>query len=179
DLFPSAMSVNTRAELEEERRLFYVALTRAEKRVTLTYTLSRYRWGKIIDAEPSRFLAELDDSCVDNQVVQDDYSFTPMIDTSVFDAPDPNRVRFKSLPKKKPTATVPPKARMKAVSKTTAAPAMDISEIQQGARVSHSRFGFGTVLHLEGSGNDAKALIRFDQSGEKNLLLRFAKLKTV
>jgi len=179
DLFPSAMSVNTRAELEEERRLFYVALTRAEKRATLTYTLSRYRWGKIIDAEPSRFLTELDESCVDNQVVQDDYTFKPMIDASVFDAPDPNRVRFKSLQKKKTTAAVPPKARMKAVSKSSDAPASDLSEIKNGSRVSHSRFGFGTVVNLEGSGNDAKALIRFDQSGEKNLLLRFAKLKVI
>ena len=178
DLFPSAMSVNTRAELEEERRLFYVALTRAEKRVTLTYTLSRYRWGKIIDAEPSRFLSELDESCVDNQVLQDDYTFKPMLDTSVFDAPDPNRVRFKSLQKKK-TTVVPPKARMKAVSKSNDVIALDLSEIQHGTRVSHSRFGFGTVVNLEGSGNDAKALIRFDQSGEKNLLLRFAKLKVI
>ncbi len=178
DLFPSAMSVNTRAELEEERRLFYVALTRAEKRVTLTYTLSRYRWGKIIDAEPSRFLTELDESCVDNQVAKDDYSFKPMIDTSVFDVPDPNRVRFKSLQKKKKVA-IPPKARMKAVSKASDTLALDLSGIQHGTRVSHSRFGFGTVVNLEGTGNDAKALIRFDQSGEKNLLLRFAKLKVV
>lgn len=180
DLFPSAMSVNTRAELEEERRLFYVALTRAEKRVTLTYTLSRYRWGKIIDAEPSRFLSELDESCVDNQVTQDDYVFKPMMDTSVFDAPDPNRVRFKSLQQKKPSPIVPPKAKMKAVSKTSANdPTLNLSELQLGARVSHSRFGFGTVENLEGVGNDSKALIRFDQSGEKNLLLRFAKLKII
>ena len=101
-----------------------------------------------------------------------------MIDTSVFDAPDPNRVRFKSLPKKK-TIAVPPKVRMKAVSKAADAPALDLSEIQNGTRVSHTRFGFGTVINLEGSGNDAKALIRFDQSGEKNLLLRFAKLKVI
>ena len=182
DLFPSAMSVNTRAELEEERRLFYVALTRAEKRVTLTYTLSRYRWGKIIDAEPSRFLAEIDEAYIDNQVVQDDYSFKPLVDTSVFDAPDPNRVRYKPLAKKKPATatTVPPKARMKAVNKAAnAAPTLDLSEIQQGVRVSHSRFGFGTVLQLDGTGNDAKALICFDHSGEKNVLLRFAKLKVV
>lgn len=181
DLFPSAMSINTRAELEEERRLFYVALTRAEKRVTLTYTLSRYRWGKIIDAEPSRFLAEIDEAYIDNQVVQDDYSFKPFMDTSVFDAPDPNKVRFKPPVKKKPAATVPPKARMKSVSKAAASsgPTLDLSEIQQGIRVSHSRFGFGTVLSTDGVGNDAKALIRFDQSGEKNVLLRFAKLKVV
>jgi len=181
DLFPSAMSINTRAELEEERRLFYVALTRAEKRVTLTYTLSRYRWGKIIDAEPSRFLAEIDEAYIDNQVVQDDYSFKPFMDTSVFDAQDPNKVRFKPPVKKKPAATVPPKARMKSVSKAAASsgPTLDLSEIQQGIRVSHSRFGFGTVLSTDGVGNDAKALIRFDQSGEKNVLLRFAKLKVV
>ena len=181
DLFPSAMSVNTRAELEEERRLFYVALTRAEKRVTLTYTLSRYRWGKIIDAEPSRFLAEIDEQFVDNQVVNDDYSFKPFMDTSVFDGPDPNKVRFKPPVKKKPAAAVPPKARMKSVSKAapSSGPTLDLSEIQQGIRVSHSRFGFGTVLSTDGVGNDAKALIRFDQSGEKNVLLRFAKLKVV
>jgi DNA helicase-2/ATP-dependent DNA helicase PcrA len=181
DLFPSAMSINTRAELEEERRLFYVALTRAEKRVTLTYTLSRYRWGKIIDAEPSRFLTEIDEAYIDNQVVQDDYSFKPFMDTSVFDVPDPNKVRFKPPVKKKPAAAVPPKARMKSVSKAAASsgPTLDLSEIQQGIRVSHSRFGFGTVLSTDGVGNDAKALIRFDQSGEKNVLLRFAKLKVV
>ncbi len=181
DLFPSAMSVNTRAELEEERRLFYVALTRAEKRVTLTYTLSRYRWGKIIDAEPSRFLTEIDEQFIDNQVVNDDYSFKPFMDNSVFDAPDPNKVRFKPPVKKKPTAAVPPKARMKSVSKAapSSGPTLDLSEIQQGIRVSHSRFGFGTVLSTDGVGNDAKALIRFDQSGEKNVLLRFAKLKVV
>ena len=181
DLFPSAMSVNTRAELEEERRLFYVALTRAEKRLTLTYTLSRYRWGKIIDAEPSRFLAEIDEEFVDNQVVTDDYSLKPFMDTSVFDALDPNKVRFKPPVKKKPAAAVPPKARMKSVSKAapSSGPTLDLSEIQQGIRVSHSRFGFGTVLSTDGVGNDAKALIRFDQSGEKNVLLRFAKLKVV
>ena len=181
DLFPSALSVNTRAELEEERRLFYVALTRAEKRVTLTYTLSRYRWGKIIDAEPSRFLTEIDEAFIDNQVVNDDYSFKPFMDTSVFDAPDPDMVRFKPPVKKKPMVAVPPKARMKSVSKAAASngPTLDLSEIQQGSRVSHSRFGFGTVLSTDGVGSDAKALIRFDQSGEKNVLLRFAKLKVV
>lgn len=181
DLFPSAMSVNTRAELEEERRLFYVALTRAEKRVTLTYTLSRYRWGKIIDAEPSRFLAEIDEQFIDNQVVNDDYSFKPFMDTSVFDVPDPNKVRFKPPVKKKPIPSIPPKARMKSVSKAapSSGPTIGLSEIQQGIRVSHSRFGFGTVLSTDGVGNDAKALIRFDQSGEKNVLLRFAKLKVV
>ena len=66
DLFPSAMSMNTRSELEEERRLFYVALTRAEKQAYLTYTQNRYRWGKLVDAEPSRFIEEIDEKYVEN-----------------------------------------------------------------------------------------------------------------
>ena len=75
DLFPSAMSMNTRSELEEERRLFYVALTRAEKQVYLTYTQNRYRWGKLIDAEPSRFLEEIDEQYVENLVPIDNAAY--------------------------------------------------------------------------------------------------------
>ena len=82
DLFPSAMSMNTRAELEEERRLFYVALTRAEKQAVLTYTINRYRWGKLIDAEPSRFIEEIDEQYLDNQVVDFRRNFSPYLDTS-------------------------------------------------------------------------------------------------
>ncbi|HEA29197.1 MAG TPA: ATP-dependent DNA helicase, partial [Leeuwenhoekiella sp.] len=79
DLFPSGMSMNTRSELEEERRLFYVALTRAEKQAYLTYTESRYRWGKLIDAEPSRFLQEIDDQYLDVQTPDDNYRYKPLI----------------------------------------------------------------------------------------------------
>jgi DNA helicase-2/ATP-dependent DNA helicase PcrA len=79
DLFPSAMSMNTRSELEEERRLFYVALTRAEKQAYLTYTLSRYRWGKLIDAEPSRFIEEIDDQYLDIINPIDDRRQNPML----------------------------------------------------------------------------------------------------
>ena len=84
DLFPSAMSMNTRAELEEERRLFYVALTRAEKQAVFTYTINRYRWGKLIDAEPSRFIEEIDEKYLDNQVVDFRRNFSPYLDTSLF-----------------------------------------------------------------------------------------------
>ena len=79
DLFPSAMSMNTRSELEEERRLFYVALTRAEKQAYLTYTQSRYRWGKLIDAEPSRFIEEIDEQYIDWMIPQDDYKYKPLV----------------------------------------------------------------------------------------------------
>ena len=84
DLFPSALSLNTRSELEEERRLFYVAMTRAEQRVVLTYTLSRYRWGKLVDAEPSRFIKEIDENYIENHITKDDYVFKPMIDKGIF-----------------------------------------------------------------------------------------------
>ena len=82
DLFPSALSLNTRVELEEERRLFYVALTRAKKE--LLYTISRYRWGKLIDAEPSRFIDEIDKEYVNHIKISNNYSFKPIIDTSIF-----------------------------------------------------------------------------------------------
>ncbi|HET8737876.1 MAG TPA: UvrD-helicase domain-containing protein, partial [Pricia sp.] len=86
DLFPSAMSMNTRSELEEERRLFYVALTRAEKQAYLTYTQNRYRWGKLIDAEPSRFLEEIDEQYIENLTPLDHarYRYKPMIDADIF-----------------------------------------------------------------------------------------------
>ena len=84
DLFPSALSLNTRVELEEERRLFYVALTRAKKRAFLSYTISRYRWGKLIDAEPSRFIDEIDKDYVNHIKISNNYSFKPIIDTSIF-----------------------------------------------------------------------------------------------
>ena len=89
DLFPSALSLNTRNELEEERRLFYVALTRAEQKAVLTYTLSRYRWGKLVDAEPSRFIEEMDDQYLDYVIPKDDYVFKPMIDKGIFGGFDP------------------------------------------------------------------------------------------
>lgn len=96
DLFPSAMSMNTRSELEEERRLFYVALTRAEKKAYLTYTQSRYRWGKLVDAEPSRFIEEIDDQYLDFMVPQDDYKYKPLVDTDIFGEVDKSKFRQKT-----------------------------------------------------------------------------------
>ena len=84
DLFPSAMSMNTRSELEEERRLFYVALTRAEKQAYLTYALSRYRWGKLVDSEPSRFIEEIDEKYLDIVTPIEERRFNPMLDSKIF-----------------------------------------------------------------------------------------------
>ena len=173
DLFPSAMNMNSRAELEEERRLFYVALTRAEKKAILTYTQYRYRWGKLNDAEPSRFLTEIDPSCVDNRVVESNYEFKPLVDSSIFGDDQPN-VRLKKPPTKSIPKRVP--KNLRPVSTSPQSPGVELGGLEVGARVSHNRFGAGTIVSIEGNGGDAKALIDFDANGRKNLLLRFAKL---
>ncbi|WP_235856373.1 ATP-dependent helicase [Flagellimonas oceanensis] len=187
DLFPSAMSMNTRSELEEERRLFYVALTRAEKQAFLTYTQNRYRWGKLIDAEPSRFLEEIEEQYVENLTpVNDGYRYKSMIDKNIFgevdksklrqvkpkngtppNVPKPNEEQLRKLRKLKPEISLPGKP-------------LDLDPgLVTGARVNHTRFGRGKILNIEGAGNDKKAEIHFDQGGIKKLLLRFAKLEVL
>lgn len=184
DLFPSGMSMNTRSELEEERRLFYVALTRAEKQAYLTYTESRYRWGKLIDAEPSRFIEEIDEQYLDIQTPMDTYRYKPMIDSDIFGEPDKSKLRLK-----KPVSGIPPtmgkpseeqlRKLRKLRPQAASAPQTDElnGKLQKGMHVEHSRFGRGQVLNLEGAGQDQKAEIQFQTGGIKKLLLRFAKLK--
>ncbi|SHF86487.1 DNA helicase-2 / ATP-dependent DNA helicase PcrA [Salegentibacter echinorum] len=184
DLFPSAMSMNTRSELEEERRLFYVALTRAEKQAYLTYTQSRYRWGKLIDAEPSRFIEEIDEQFMDYMVPQDDYKYKPLIDTDIFgDEVDKSKLR-QTKPKKgtPPPAHKPSEAQLRKLRKLKPAgqepeKAKNTIKLEVGNEVEHLRFGKGKVLAIEGVGQNKKAEIDFENGGIKNLLLRFAKLK--
>ncbi len=183
DLFPSAMSLNTRSELEEERRLFYVALTRAEERAFLSYTLSRYRWGKLIDAEPSRFIEEIDPQYINKIVPKDSYQFKPLMDTSIFgDNNKPTKRNFKSAPAKEKTIISPTPSQLKKLRKIdlgqpAAASMPDDFVLKEGMEVEHARFGSGIVKSIEGNGNDKKAAIAFKGFGVKNLLLRFAKLK--
>ncbi|MDG1572851.1 3'-5' exonuclease [Robiginitalea sp. M366] len=186
DLFPSAMSMNTRSELEEERRLFYVALTRAETQAYLTYAQNRYRWGKLIDAEPSRFIEEIDEKYVENLTPVDNYRFRPMLNTDIFGEVDKSRLR-----QQKPVAGTPPPAhkpseqqlrKLRKIKPQLGEPGPsqpDLEGLAEGSRVDHSRFGQGTVLKLEGSGNDRKAEIRFERGDVKKLLLRFAKLRVL
>ncbi len=189
DLFPSAMSMNTRSELEEERRLFYVALTRAEKQAYLTYTQNRYRWGKLIDAEPSRFLEEIDEQYVENLTPIDNagYRYKPMIDADIFGDVDKSRLR-----QNKPTRGTPPKAgkpneiqlrKLRKLKPELATPIGNTNIVdpglQEGSTVNHTRFGRGRVLKMEGVGNDKKAEIEFDKGDIKKLLLRFAKLEVI
>jgi DNA helicase-2/ATP-dependent DNA helicase PcrA len=186
DLFPSGMSMNTRSELEEERRLFYVALTRAEKQAYLTYTQSRYRWGKLVDAEPSRFIEEVDEQYVNYMIPQDDYKYKPLIDTDIFgDEVDKSKLR-QTKPKKgtPPPAHKPSESQLRKLRKLKPASpepekATNAIKLEVGNVVEHMRFGKGKVLAIDGVGQDKKAEIDFENGGIKKLLLRFAKLKLI
>ncbi|MFD2824582.1 ATP-dependent helicase [Lacinutrix iliipiscaria] len=190
DLFPSAMSMNTRSELEEERRLFYVALTRAEKQAYLTYALSRYRWGKLIDADPSRFIEEIDDEYLDVITPIEEQRFNPMLSADIFGDVEPNKIRFKkpkqpTFKKKGTTKSAPEKFKistpknLKPVAKTGASTNLFDNNLVVGNIVKHLRFGKGEVLKIEGVGSDVKAEIKFEVGGVKKLLLRFAKLEVI
>ncbi len=187
DLFPSAMSISTRSELEEERRLFYVALTRAEKQAYLTYAQSRYRWGKLTDSEPSRFIEEIDGQYLEYLSVEEtNYRYKPMIDNDIFGDVDKSKLRLakpvsSSPPKKygeEPTAII---RKLKPVSGNAPSGNSNLfdSKLTVGNVVMHERFGKGEVMNLEGNGGDKKAEIRFEIGGIKKLLLRFAKLDVI
>ncbi|TPN82405.1 ATP-dependent helicase [Aquimarina algicola] len=188
DLFPSGMSMNTRSELEEERRLFYVALTRAEKQAYLTYTQSRYRWGKLVDAEPSRFIEEIDDKFLDFITPVDNYKYKPLIDSDIFGEVDKSKLRLKKpVSGSPPLAHKPTEDQLRKLRKLR--PASSANETKNtisidgnlvaGATVEHMRFGIGKILKIEGVGQDRKAEIHFEKGGIKKLLLRFAKLKVL
>jgi DNA helicase-2/ATP-dependent DNA helicase PcrA len=186
NLFPSAMSMNTRSELEEERRLFYVALTRAEKVAYLTYAQTRYRWGKLVDAEPSRFLEEIDDQYLHyitpkaiNPIINN------FIDKSIFDDA-PKGIRFqKPIQRKKMDRDIVDKKEisipknLKKVSQTSSHTNLFDENVIVGNIVEHNRFGTGEVISLEGSGPNKKAEIKFGTVGKKKLLLQFAKLRVI
>ena len=186
NLFPSAMSMNTRSELEEERRLFYVALTRAEKVAYLSYAQTRYRWGKLVDAEPSRFLEEIDDQFLHYITPKmPEPSINRFVDKSIFDDA-PKGIRFqkpiqrkkieRDLAKKKDI--IVPK-NLKKISQATSKTNLFDGNVVVGNIVEHNRFGAGEVIALEGKGPNQKAEIKFSTVGKKKLLLQFAKLRVI
>jgi len=185
NLFPSAMSMNTRSELEEERRLFYVALTRAEKQAYLTYALSRYRWGKLVDAEPSRFIEEIDEQYLEIVTPKEERRFNPMLSADIFGDVEPNTVRYKkpaylkAKPKVKEPYKITAPKNLKKVSDTKNTTNLFDNKLIVGDVVNHQRFGKGNVLNIEGKGADLKAEIKFENGGSKKLLLRFAKLEII
>ncbi len=167
DLFPSQMMLGSRQDLEEERRLFYVAITRAMKKLTLSYALTRYRFGRLKNCEPSRFLEDIDPSYV--MVNKEMGSRSPVGDT------EHARILLKSIKRDRSRQPI------SSNRSTYKAPAdfapSDTSQLEAGMKVEHPKFGFGEVKGIDADGANRKAKVAFNDFGEKTLLLSFAKLK--
>ncbi|MDY3520651.1 UvrD-helicase domain-containing protein [Riemerella anatipestifer] len=188
NLFPSFMSSSSREELEEERRLFYVALTRAEKQAYLSYAVSRFQWGKITDSEPSRFLSEIDAQYLDflNASMERRFVNHSGIKSNIFDDTPSAPITFK---KKEPKKTInrtetsfqpkePKKLKPLASAKINNPVGGTTQDIQVGDRVRHDRFGMGEVIFIDGTdATNIKAKVHFEHEGEKNLILKFARLE--
>ncbi len=179
NLFPSQLSLNSRNELEEERRLFYVALTRAMKKLHLSFATSRFKFGTMIHSEPSRFLQEIDPQFL---IMEGMYNNRGSENRSF--AGRGNSGQTKIISSSTPTkSNINLPKNFKPINK--AAPSSvdpdfvgdDTSLLQAGNLVTHQRFGKGTVLSIEGAGDNRKAQIDFGEAGKKMLVLKFAKLK--
>lgn len=188
NLFPSFMSSSTREELEEERRLFYVALTRAEKQAYFTYAVSRFQWGKITDSEPSRFLSEVDSKYIEfiNPMLEARFVNNSGISSNIFDERLSEPRFFKKKEEKKTlerNETIPAvKKTLKpvATAKIINPSGSSSEDIEVGDRVRHDRFGVGEVTFLDGTDpQNIKAKVIFANEGEKNLILKFAKLTKI
>lgn len=179
-LFPSAMASTSEAGLEEERRLFYVALTRAQERATLTFARSRYKFGELTFARPSRFLGEIDQSYLDISAGAN--SFDP---ANAFSSVS-ERSERKSFNLKRNNVSKPQfRFSEEKLKKQSASPSFHFSDhdsssqIQPGVIVEHQRFGRGKVIQVEGEEPNIKATVDFTNAGKKQLLLKFAKLKII
>jgi len=161
-LFPSFMAMQIHDGLDEERRLFYVAITRAEKYLTLSYAKSRYRFGNLRFNEPSRFLSEISPENLDMPVVSAGSGRATVRGAGIGKTAPP---RLKNFRKVKPSEADPDFK------------PSDASLIKVGDHVKHVRFGRGTVKHIEGGAASKVATIRFDEAGEKRIMLKFAKLQ--
>lgn len=186
NLFPSQLSLNSRSELEEERRLFYVAVTRAEKKAFLSFATSRYRWGNLIQCEPSRFIEEIDEKFLDSTAIfgrpKGQLRDEPFENTSGFlgkstSASGPSNSGTRS---RTTTPKVAVGKNLKKVNPSSSGgSAVDLDKIKEGTNVSHARFGKGKVVKLEGNPPNVKATVFFPNAGQKQLLLKFAKLEVL
>ena len=184
NLFPSESMNDTPDKIEEERRLFYVALTRAEKAVTVSYAQNRRKWGSEEANRPSRFLREID---------RQYYAVEPDTDRNRYDPFSQTRFRKSDFETYRPPKPVQPVRTRPAVvqplvrtapatpahTPTTGFAPSPVSALEVGQRVEHDRFGFGEILSMEGEGPNRKAVVRFDNGGSKTLLLKFARLRIV
>lgn len=177
NLFPSQLSLSSRADLEEERRLFYVALTRAEKKLYLTFATSRFRYGNLTPCEPSRFIEEIDSEFLDMNMagmrmegIQNRFRNTTTEQRGNFGSPVTKSATLLRQPNRNTNSLPPVDPDFQEG---------DLTRIEVGNRVQHQRFGFGSVMELEGESGNQKATVRFDALGDKKLVLKFAKMRII
>ncbi len=187
-LFPNAMSINTREELEEERRLFYVAVTRAQKHLVLTYANARYRFGSLTQNDASRFLEELPEAFLDRTFAgggaRNQNSFQNMGSAFQRMHRGSESPQFKEI--KRQTSDEKP-SYMSAIGSQRSTikehipskdfVASDTTNLQEGQKVEHQKFGFGSVIKMEGSAHNPIATVKFELNGEKKIMLNYAKLR--
>lgn len=181
-LFPSIMSMDDVVSLEEERRLFYVAITRAINRLMISYSMSRFKWGSVTSTRPSPFLKDIDPEFYDNPELAS-FGNTRIVITDDESEVSPRwgaggrqgyRPSYDKTPSREPNLKKVPAGSGSGGQKMSSH-----GDIKVGSRVRHSRFGEGVVESLEAMGNDIKALIIFDKEGKKNMLLKFARLEVL
>jgi DNA helicase-2/ATP-dependent DNA helicase PcrA len=188
-LFPNAMSINTREELEEERRLFYVVITRAKQKLWISYANTRYKFGQVVQNDPSRFINELPEDHLDKSYAGGGFrnqssatasermkgwgQTTTIQQKSFFDHPKKTNERPGYMP--------PPSSVTKPVIHKPSADfkPSDTSDLREGQKVEHQKFGFGMVLKMEGAAHNPIATIQFDLNGEKKIMLNYGKLRII
>lgn len=184
NLFPSQMALLNRSEIEEERRLFYVAITRAEQKLFLSFATSRFKHGSLLHCEPSRFLSEIDSNYLDMSLASmKQRSMIDDIDSSFGGRSYGSQNSERYVSKKEPVKG--PKIFTSSTTRSTASlppedpnfVSGDITGLKVGDRVQHQRFGIGNVLTIEGEGDSKKAQVSFDSVGSKTLVLKFAKMR--
>ena len=184
NIFPSPIAATTVRELEEERRLLYVAITRAEKHCILTNAQNRFRYGKMEFDNPSRFIEEIDPELIEGEGMKSRSSSSSSYGgyggrmpwdrpQRSYSSPKPVASQFMADPK--PSYTSPKPASSSTSLKPASSSSSSSSSLREGVKIEHQRFGVGEVLKLEGSGENAKATVAFTHAGTKQLLLKFAK----
>jgi DNA helicase II / ATP-dependent DNA helicase PcrA len=198
-LFPNAMSINTREELEEERRLFYVVITRAKTRLWITYANTRYKFGSLVQNEPSRFIDELPEQFIDRSFAGGGIR-NQGLGGSAYDRMHGGwknqntsagggrgqqaweaEQRYGAPPKSTTPSFMPPKAPPKVVEHVPSVDfkPSDTTALEAGMKVEHQKFGFGEVVKMEGAAHNPIATIKFEHNGEKKIMLNYAKLRII
>lgn len=176
NLFPSQMANNSLAAIEEERRLFYVAVTRAEQKLTLTYAQNRYYYGNLQQCEPSRFLSEIDKQFLQNEGGMSKWTRQGFMNKEESNEKDNNTFSF-SNQFKKTTANYTKVTNLTKTTPTADFKPSNLAALKVGMKVEHQKFGVGIIKELQSFQDDKKAIINFETQGEKTLLLSFAKLQ--